>query len=97
MSYYIEEEATRINKEIDNLKPLIEKYLAERLQKTIDKFNLTYAWLGNYGCGDEYEIDLEPSDGPLFSEAHEYFHDSLAENVLRFLKYVELEITIGEQ
>lgn len=97
MSYYTEQEATRICFEVEKIKPLIEKYLTENLQKTMDKFDLTYGWIGNYNCGDEYFIDLEPTKNESYLEACDYFDNLLPENIRRFLNFIELEITIGEE
>lgn len=100
MSYYTEQEATRINKEIDKLKPLIEKYLAERLQKTIDKFGLEYGWIGNYSIRREDNVlDFYPlgAHNNTFDEIHEYFWGLVSEDIQQFMKCIEYEVEVGEQ
>lgn len=98
MSYYTEQEATRITKEVEKMKPLIDKYVKVSLNKTIEKFGLESGWVGNYNMKRcESNLDLEPIE--IYAEndeIFEYFWNSIPDDTQKLMTYFDYEITSGD-
>jgi hypothetical protein len=98
ISYWVEQEAARLNLELENLKPHLKTFVEKNLQIIIDKLGLKGALFEVLSDGGSY-IVIYPYSSELKVKACELFYQKMIskDTLVLINKYNDgFEVSVGE-